>query len=538
MESDEITLGMAVACVRGFIEKEQDEIWAFAVKEKGEMWVLRLGIDAHQLLPRPNGLGWAWHRCAPATAPVATNQISPTQQRWQQLVCVRAQLGPSWCASVPSSARAEQSPAWPELGTDAHQLLPTLLGGTDEVFFGEAVVMVAAGSHHAACVTAKGMLWSWGDGRNGRLGHGDCTPRQHPERLGKEMYGGSPAVMVACGGSHTLVLTAMGCVYSCGAGYYGQLGHDAFMSTAQQFSGADKLVLTLVGATKFRDAQIVMIAAGALHSVALGADGRVWTWGMGRSGQLGLGRLVPTPLGETKMTVPMLLVENALGGAAAVLVAAGGEHTLAVTIAGSLWVWGLGSHGQLGLGDLDNRLVPTLVGEEAFEGLQVLTVACSTAHTLTVTKDGALWTFGRGRDGRLGQRDEGDRLVPTRINAQHFGNAKIVSVAAGHSHSAAVTEEGALYIFGGGARKGCPNYRIPVHTPVSPRLLQGARAGRCGYAITPIAPHMPQGARVGRCGHCLPPLHALAFAMGTHARLGSGVQRGFHLSGMYIHVRI
>jgi len=101
------------------------------------------------------------------------------------------------------------------------------------------------------------------------------------------------------------------------------------------------------------------------------------------------------------------------------------EHTLAVTIAGALWVWGLGSHDQLGLGDPDNRLVPTLVrGCKCSDSL--LTVACSNAHKLTVTKDGALWTFGQGRDGKLCHTDERERLVLTRINAQHFGNAKIV----------------------------------------------------------------------------------------------------------------
>jgi len=170
-------------------------------------------------------------------------------------------------------------------------------------------------------------------------------------------------------------------IWSCGLGGYGRLGHGDI---------ADKLVLTLVGAEVFRGAQIVIVAAGGAHSVALGTEGRLWTWGFGCSGQLGHNDA------ENKL-VPTLLAGEALGGFAAALVAAGGLHTVAVTIEGELWVWGYGRIGQLGLGDKTDRLAPTLMRAEAvFGGSPVLTVACGVYHSLVVTKDGALWTFGRG----------------------------------------------------------------------------------------------------------------------------------------------
>jgi len=184
-----------------------------------------------------------------------------------------------------------------------------------------------------------------------------------------------------------------------------------------------------------------------------------------------------------------------------VFVAAGRVHTVAVTSEGALWVWGMGNCGQLGLGDLNNRLAPARVGaEEAFRGSQVLTVA----HTLTVTKDGALWSCGFGAHGVLGHNDQNDRLVPTRIEAQHVGNANVISAAPGPCHSAAVTDEGTLYTWGDkeGLEHTDKEAKV-VPTCVKPRLLQGERVGRC---------------------HCLPQLHALAFAMGTHARLGSTVE--------------
>ena len=129
-------------------------------------------------------------------------------------------------------------------------------------------------------------------------------------------------------------------------------------------------------------------------------------------------------------------------------------------------------------------------------------MACGYFHTLAVTKDGALWTFGNGGDGALGHNARNNRLVPMRIEAQHFGNTNIVSVATGVDlHSAVVTEEGNLYTWGKALGLGHADKQaklVPTH--ITPLLLQGSRVGRC---------------------HDLPLMHALALAMGTQARLGS-----------------
>jgi len=186
-------------------------------------------------------------------------------------------------------------------------------------------------------------------------------------------------------------------------------------------------------------------------------------------------------------------------------------HTVAVAIEGELWVWGDGVFGQLGLGNEAKRLAPTLVGAEAaFGGSPVLMAACGIYHTLVVTKDGALWSF--GIQGVLGHNNHNRGLVPTRIDTQYFGNANIISVAAGFSHSTAVTDKGALYTWGS----------VVVglgHTDWQVKELP-----------TLVAPHLLQGAGVVRC-HDLPPMHALAFAMGTHARLGSAAPTALPAGG-------
>jgi len=137
-------------------------------------------------------------------------------------------------------------------------------------------------------------------------------------------------------------------------------------------------------------------------------------------------------------------------------------------------VWGFGGCGQLGLGDKTNRLAQMLVGAEAaFEESEVLTVACGYFHTMIVKTDGTLWTFGNADDGALGHNDRNTRLVPTRIEAQLFGNAKIVAVAGEVSHSAAVREEGTLYTLGEASGLGHINVEAKlVPTCITPSLLQ------------------------------------------------------------------
>ena len=254
-------------------------------------------------------------------------------------------------------------------------------------------------------------------------------------RLDLPVFGGARVVLVACGGEHTLVVTGGGRVYSCGDNFNGQLGHGT--TTSSQ-------VFTLVDAAHFEGASIVMAACGSDHSVAATAEGDVFTWGAGHAGCLGHNdeqrRLAPEKLGRWQF-----------GGGKVVLVAAGEGHTVALTEDGVLWVWGYGNSGQLGLGDTNNRLVPTRLGAgEVFGGSLVRMAACGFVHTLVVTVAGSVWAWGAGYGGQLGLNDEQSRLTPMLVGPEHFAGASVATVAGGAEHSAAVTEGGALYTWGQG----------------------------------------------------------------------------------------
>ena len=95
------------------------------------------------------------------------------------------------------------------------------------------------------------------------------------------------------------------------------------------------------------------MSAGTLHSIAITANGAVWSWGEGDSGRLGHGD-VQDEWQPKKV--------EALAGRRVVAVSAGEYHSLAITADGSVLTWGEGGHGCLGHGeDLSNQLLPKKV---------------------------------------------------------------------------------------------------------------------------------------------------------------------------------
>lgn len=128
----------------------------------------------------------------------------------------------------------------------------------------------------------------------------------------------------------------------------------------------------------------------------------------------------------------------------------GTDHTLLLTQDGSLLSFGLGSRGQLGHGDILPRPEPCLVS--ALAGLPVKAVACGSWHCLALSECGDVYSWGWNKDGQLGLRETAGLTVATPtlvdIGAGGGGDVSFVSVSCGSRHSAALTEAGVLYSWG------------------------------------------------------------------------------------------
>jgi len=131
----------------------------------------------------------------------------------------------------------------------------------------------------------------------------------------------------------------------------------------------------------------VHVAAGGRHTCATQVDGSVWCWGANEVGQLGDG----STLGGSRPR--WVVLPDGVS-----VVAAGDAHTCVVGVAGGVWCWGKNNFGQLGDGTLANRAGPTPV---TLPGLAVH-VAAGHAHTCAVGTGGQAWCWGANETGQLG----------------------------------------------------------------------------------------------------------------------------------------
>ncbi|CAM8881824.1 unnamed protein product [Rhodiola kirilowii] len=285
------------------------------------------------------------------------------------------------------------------------------------------VLLVSAGASHSVSLLSGNIVAAWGKGEDGQLGHGDAEDRYYPTQI--SALDALDVISVVCGADHTTAYSkTQPQVYSWGWGDFGRLGHG---------NSSDLFIPQPIQA--FQGMQIKQIACGDSHCLALSMDGDVWSWGRNQNGQLGLGT-------SEDSLVPQKI--QAFQGVSVKMVAAGAEHTVAVTEDGELYGWGWGRYGNLGLGDRNDRLVPQKVSSS--HGEKMTQVACGWRHTISVTSLGGLYTYGWSKYGQLGHGNFEDHLVPHKLEAlaEHF----ITEISGGWRHTMALTSDGKLFGWG------------------------------------------------------------------------------------------
>jgi len=293
----------------------------------------------------------------------------------------------------------------------------------------DEVSSIAAGSNSSLAVRRDGSLWHWGQnlsrpeyvssGRSGSKGIWRGAPNNNisPTRID---------------GVHDALAVAG----NIGSRRYVLLHRDGRLS---RFGVYDKetpplLVRPFPGVT-----DVVAVAAGAKHFLALKRDGSVWTWGENDSGQLGDGT-----------TTPRDTPRRVMGFGSVISLAAGNDVTLAVKTDGTVWGWGRHIYGVTAKGlEVTSSHSPVRI-----DGLQeVVAVAVpgngyrDSNHYLAVDRNGRVFTWGFNSQGQLGQGTRGHATV--RKAAMIDGLDGVTAVAAGLTHSLALRSNGTIRSWGG-----------------------------------------------------------------------------------------
>ncbi|XP_059172276.1 regulator of chromosome condensation-like [Physella acuta] len=247
----------------------------------------------------------------------------------------------------------------------------------------EVIVKMVSGSDHLVCLTDRGDLLSLGCAEQGQLGRiAECFATRGG-RKGLDMILSPGRVKVkrfktrkmaqfcdVWAGAYTTFAKEKetGDIYAWGLNNYYQLG---FNDMVNRFIPERVTSFSEKGSWS-------MLSGGQHHTVALDSKGKVYTIGREDYGRLGLDK----NCGEKQE--PTLV--PALQDFTCVNVAAGGCVSFAVTNDGTLYSWGMGSNNQLGSGDDEDQFVPTKVAGKQLESRSAVMVSAGGQHTVVLAK--------------------------------------------------------------------------------------------------------------------------------------------------------
>ncbi|XP_078441246.1 ultraviolet-B receptor UVR8-like isoform X2 [Wolffia australiana] len=194
------------------------------------------------------------------------------------------------------------------------------------------------------------------------------------------------------------------------------------------------------------DDPVQSVACGGAHTLFLTEKGHVYATGLNDFGQLGI-----TPE-TTHLQKPQMLSSFT---EKITQVFAGYHHSAAVTDNGKLFMWGKNSSGQLGLGRNSGSFVSAPTKLDSLAGMHIETVALGSQHSIAVTDNGSVLSWGAGALGRLGHGARsgimgflGSSSEYTPRLIKNFEELKVTKIAAGLLHSACIDEQGSVFIFG------------------------------------------------------------------------------------------
>ena len=336
------------------------------------------------------------------------------------------------------------------------------------------IAQLSCGNTHMGFITERGQAFTWGSGDYGMLGHGTKSNVAEPRRV--ETFKQLVCTAISCGAFHTgfiacskadmsyirlprkehlgsslgvgnagakIILSeecaAGGSLYMCGLGKAGQLGVNTEKIPMTGANAGFCARPTLVSYFEEEGARVIRVSCGFHHTLAIAVPKQalrifspsVFAFGFGEYGRLGLGH-------EDQVSLPTML--EFPGPFHATQVSAGEQHSVALGHDGC-YAWGSNDMGQLGIGSPSQVEFASLPQKIALpEGMVARKLVAGGRHTAAVTHCGNVLSWGWGEEGQLGHGTEKSANLPRpcRLISVH-GNAGVpMDVTLGGTHTAVV----------------------------------------------------------------------------------------------------
>lgn len=307
----------------------------------------------------------------------------------------------------------------------------------DDILAKKKIRMISCGGEHICCLTDDNSVFTFGSGTFGQIGNGlfeNVTSFFKIQNIPKCKW-------ITCGYAFTMCITEEGEIYSWGAGENGRLGN----GDLKDINIPNKLN------TEFKSKKIF---AGSVHGCLISDESEIYSWGnikySGHNGDKDI--LKPKKI---KMLEDIYFHMISIGP--------GGYHTIALSLSGDVYVWGHNRVGQLGFkSEIRGKLseedkyyhqIPIKI-KNLPPNILVRSISAGWGHSAILTTDGKVYLCGRNFRGQIGI-DVSKCIVNSRghpynpkFNLLEGINEKIDKVLCGGEHTAALTKEGKLYVWG------------------------------------------------------------------------------------------
>jgi hypothetical protein len=260
-------------------------------------------------------------------------------------------------------------------------------------------LQIACGRKHILALMEGGYVLSWGTGYLGQLGLGDDSSWDTPRmvrNLDPKRLGGDAVKSIVCGGSHSGVVTKNGKIYMWGLNRNGQTGTGLKVESVLEPRPIDP---TDVGRKNPKS-----LICGRNHTLLLTTEGRVFSWGAGGAGRLGLT--------ENRKNQYTPLEIQFFRSRPAKEVVSGDFHNVALGVDGFIYTWGYNLEGQCGNGGTMNQKQPKRIefpfdlagggGGATANGMEIVEISCGSSWSNVITSSGVVYTWGYGDGGWLG----------------------------------------------------------------------------------------------------------------------------------------
>lgn len=169
-----------------------------------------------------------------------------------------------------------------------------------------------------------------------------------------------------------------------------------------------------------------IVSCGDVHTIIVDINNNVWSFGDNNFGQLGLGDI-------QRRFIPTQILETK-----AKAVSCGANFTIIIDMNDEIWGIGANLVGQSGLGNLEFSSIPHKIMD-----IKIKSISCGAFHTMVVDLNNNIWTFGKNEDGQLGLGSYNIQFVPIQIP-----NIKAKMVSCGDSHTMFIDMDDNVWAFG------------------------------------------------------------------------------------------